>query len=106
MNTLLHFLLCQSCRSLRNASLCGPHIPFLGSIKRSYHDWLSMMTLLTCLTLQTCKLSRWIWYILSYEMAKALLRLTAVWDTKQAGDLRGDTVQFVVLDSCVACNNA
>ena len=40
MNTLLHFLLCQSCRSLRNVSLAGLHIPFLGLIKRSYHgDW-------------------------------------------------------------------
>jgi len=43
MNTFLHFLLCHSCRSLRNVSLCGPHIPFLRLIKRSYHGWLSMM---------------------------------------------------------------
>jgi len=28
MNTLWHFLLCQSCRSIRNVSLGGPHIPF------------------------------------------------------------------------------
>jgi len=44
MNTLLHFLLCQSCRSLRNVSLGGLHFSFLGLIKRSYHGWLSMMT--------------------------------------------------------------
>ena len=43
-NTLLHFLLCQSCRSFRSASFGGLHIPFLGLIKRSYHGWLSMMT--------------------------------------------------------------
>jgi len=28
-------------------------------------------------------------------MVKALLRLAAVRDTKQAGELRGDTVQFI-----------
>ena len=43
MNALLHLLLCQSCRSLRNASLSSPHIPFLGLIKRSHRVWLSMM---------------------------------------------------------------
>jgi len=43
MNTLLHFLLCQSCLSLRNVSLGGLHIPFLVLIKRSYHGWLIMM---------------------------------------------------------------
>jgi len=32
--------LSQSCHSLRNASLGGPHIPFLGLIKWSYHGWL------------------------------------------------------------------
>jgi len=35
MNTLVHFLLRQSCRSLRNVSLGGPHIPFVILIKRS-----------------------------------------------------------------------
>jgi len=35
MNTHLPYLLCQSCRSLRTLSLVGPHIPFLGLIKRS-----------------------------------------------------------------------
>jgi len=35
INTLFHFLLCQSCRSLRNVSLAGPHIPFRDLIKRS-----------------------------------------------------------------------
>jgi len=44
INTLLHFLLCQSSRSLRNVSFGSLHIPFLGLIKRSYHGWLSMMT--------------------------------------------------------------
>ena len=44
MNTLLHFLSRQSCRSLGNVCLDGRHIPFLGLIKRSYHGWLSMMT--------------------------------------------------------------
>jgi len=39
MNVLLLFLLCQLCRSIRNASF-----PFQGLIKRSYHGWLSMMT--------------------------------------------------------------
>jgi len=42
----------------------------------------------------------WIWFPLSYAMMKALLRLAAVRDTKQAGELRGDTVQFVA--SCSA----
>jgi len=44
MNTHLHFLLCQSCCSLRNVSLGGPHIPFLGLIRRPCYSWLSMMT--------------------------------------------------------------
>jgi len=44
MNTLVHFVLRQSCRILRNVSLCGPHIPLRGLIKRSYHGWMSMMT--------------------------------------------------------------
>jgi len=30
--------------SLRNVSLGGPQIPFLGLIKRCYHGWLSVMT--------------------------------------------------------------
>jgi len=46
MYTLLHFLLCQSYRSLRNVSLRDQHIPFLSLIKKSYHGWLSMTTLL------------------------------------------------------------
>ena len=40
----------------------------------------------------THKHQRWIWFMLSYAMLKALLRLAAVRDTKQAGELRGDTV--------------
>jgi len=44
MNNLLHFLLlCQSCRSFRNAGLSfGGRI--LGLIKSAYHGSLSMMT--------------------------------------------------------------
>ena len=47
MNAFLHFLLCQSCCSLRNASLGGPHIPRVGLIdliKMSYDGWLSIST--------------------------------------------------------------
>jgi len=44
MNTLLHFLLCQSYRSLSNVSLGNPHIPFPGLIKKSYHGWLIILT--------------------------------------------------------------
>jgi len=62
-------------------------------------------TLLSCLALQTCNLHRWIWFTLSYERAKVLLRLVSAWDMKQAGDLRDDTVQFIALNSCVAFNN-
>jgi len=47
------------------------------------------------LSLQTCKLNRWIWFTLSYNRVKVLLRLVAAWDTKQAGDLWGDTVKFI-----------
>jgi len=43
----------------------------------------------------THKHELWIWFTLSYAMMKTLLRLTTVWDTKQTGDLRGDTVQFI-----------
>jgi len=43
VSTPLHFLLCQSCCSLRNVSVVGQHMPFLGLITRSYHGWLSMM---------------------------------------------------------------
>jgi len=47
MNTPLHFLLllCQSCRSLRNASF-GGHI--LGLMKSASHGWLSIMTSSEC----------------------------------------------------------
>jgi len=34
INTLVNFLLCYSCSSVRNTSLGGPLIPFLGLIKR------------------------------------------------------------------------
>jgi len=37
--------------------------------------------------------------MLSYAMLKALLRLAAVRDTKQAGELRGDTVHFIASSS-------
>jgi len=42
-----------------------------------------------------------IWFTLSYAMMKTLLRLAAVWDTKQAGDLRGYTVQFIASSSAL-----
>ena len=45
----------------------------------------------------THKHGLWIWFNLSYAMMKTLLRLVAVWDTKQAGDKGGDTVQFIAL---------
>ena len=48
----------------------------------------------------THKHERWIWFTLSYAMMKALLRLAAVRDTKQAGELRGDTAHFIA--SCSA----
>ena len=47
----------------------------------------------------TNKHELWIWFTLPYVMMKALLRLAAVWDKKQTGDLRGDTVQFIALGS-------
>jgi len=47
----------------------------------------------------THKHELWIWFTLSYVMMKALLRLAAVRDTKQAGELRGDTVHFIALSS-------
>jgi len=47
----------------------------------------------------THKHQRWIWFTLSYAMLKALLRLAAVRDTKQAGELRGDTVHFIASSS-------
>jgi len=40
MNTLLHFLLSQSCRSLRNVSLGGPHI----YDQKFLFGWLSLVT--------------------------------------------------------------
>jgi len=42
-NILVHFLLSQLCRSLRNVSLGCPHIPSVDLIKKSYHGWLGMM---------------------------------------------------------------
>jgi len=40
MNNLLHFLLCQSCRSLRSVYLGGPHIPLQKVLPRltEYND--------------------------------------------------------------------
>jgi len=49
----------------------------------------------------THKHELWIWLTLSYGMMKALLRLTAVRDTKQAGELRGDTVHFIATSSAL-----
>ena len=47
----------------------------------------------------THKHELWIWFPLSYAMMKALLRLAAVRDTKEAGELRGDTVHFIASSS-------
>ena len=47
----------------------------------------------------THKHELWIWFTLSYAMMKALLRLAAARDTKQAGELRGDTVHFIASSS-------
>jgi len=44
MKSLLHFLLCQSCRSLRNVSSGELHTLFLRLIKMFYPGWLSLMT--------------------------------------------------------------
>ena len=49
----------------------------------------------------THKHERWIWFTLSYAMMKALLRLVAVRDTKQAGELRGDIVHFIASSSAL-----
>ena len=49
----------------------------------------------------THKHELWIWFTLSYAMMKALLRLAAVRDTKEAGELRGDTVHFIVSSSAL-----
>ena len=46
-------------------------------------------------------LTLWIWFTLSYAMMKALLRLAPVRDTKQAGELRGDTVHFIASSSAL-----
>jgi len=54
MNTLLLFLLYQSSSSLRNVSLDGPDILFLGLTKRYYRGWLSMMTSLRGPLFQPC----------------------------------------------------
>ena len=47
----------------------------------------------------THKHERWIWFTLSYAMMKALLRLAAVRDKKEAGELTGDTVHFIASSS-------
>ena len=50
----------------------------------------------------THKRERRIWFPLIYRhLMKALLRLAAVRDTKQAGALRGDTVQFIASSSAL-----
>ena len=52
----------------------------------------------------THKHELWIWFTLSYAMIammKALLRLAAVRDTKQAGELRGDIVHFIASSSAL-----
>ena len=49
----------------------------------------------------THKHELWIWFTLSYAMMKAFLRLAAVRDMKQAGELRGDTVHFIASSSAL-----
>ena len=49
----------------------------------------------------THKYQRWIWFTLSYALLKALLRLAVVRETKQAGELRGDTVHFIASSSAL-----
>ena len=49
----------------------------------------------------THKHELWIWFTLSYAMMKALLRQAAVRDTKQPGELRGDTVHFIASSSAL-----
>ena len=49
----------------------------------------------------THKHELWVWFTLSYAMMKALLRLAAVRDTKQAGELRGDTAHFIASSSAL-----
>jgi len=49
----------------------------------------------------THKRERWIWFPLSYAKMQTLLRLAAVTDAKQAGELWGDTVQFIASSSAL-----
>jgi len=49
----------------------------------------------------THKHELWIWFTLSCAMKKALLRLAAVRDTIQAGEMRGDTVHFIASSSAL-----
>ena len=63
---------------------------------------LTYLSLCWCVTHSvTHKQELWIWFTLSYAMMKALLRLAAVRDTKQAGKLRGDTVHFIASSSAL-----
>ena len=49
----------------------------------------------------THKHELWIWFTLSYATMKVLPRLAAVRDTKQARELRGDTVHFIASSSAL-----
>jgi len=82
------------------------HVLFVKAALGTTFTYWSQHHFVVCLALQAHKLYWWIWSTLSYEGAKALLKLVAAWATKKAGDLRGDTIQFIALDSCVAFNNA
>ena len=63
-------------------------------LRTTFTSWLQHHFVDVSLTLKH-KHERWIWFTLSYAMMKALLRLAAVRDTKEAGELRGDTVHFI-----------
>ena len=45
-----------------------------------------------------CKFNQGISFTLTFERAKASFRLATAWHTKQAGDLSGDSVQFIAFD--------
>ena len=69
-------------------------------LRTTFTSWSQHHFVDVSLTL-THKHELWIWFTLSYAMMKTLLRLAAVKDTKQAGELRGDTVQFIASSSAL-----
>ena len=69
---------------------------------RTRHDLHILVTAPFCWRVShslTHKHGLWIWFTLSYAVMKALLTLAAFWDTKQTGELRGNTVQFIASSS-------